>query len=188
MFENEPINRIEWRDVDTLQANDWNPNRVFTEEFKLLIRNILVYGWIQPVLINPNGIIIDGFHRTGISRDVPEVREKYGGKVPCVVMDIPDDKAMILTVRMNRAKGTHGGAPMSEIVRTLINDYGYDANMLREELGMTSREVDLLFSNSLWKEKRLGDMAYSKAWVPTNTKAKEPEPLDRIYRDDEGKA
>ena len=127
---NDPINRIEWRVASALNANDYNPNVVFTPELKLLERSILKTGWVQPILITKNGTIIDGFHRHRLAQDSAKLKEKYGGKVPCAVMDISETEAMVVTIRMNRAKGSHVAVRMSEIVRNLIDNMG----VLPEEL------------------------------------------------------
>ena len=63
---------FEWMLAKDLNPNDYNPNRVLTDEFKLLALNIVRFGWIQPILINKNNIIIDGFHRWKLSIDSKE--------------------------------------------------------------------------------------------------------------------
>ena len=112
----EPISRIEWREAASLKANNYNPNCVFTPELRLLERSILLTGFVQPILITADGTIIDGFHRVMLSLDSSVLRARYSGKVPCAVLDVPRDKAMVLTIRMNRAKGSHVAVRMSEIV------------------------------------------------------------------------
>ena len=69
IFEEQPISNIEWKLAKDLNPNDYNPNRVLTDEFKLLALNIIRFGWIQPILINKNNIIIDGFHRWKLCTD-----------------------------------------------------------------------------------------------------------------------
>jgi len=78
----DPINRIEWRDAASLEANNWNPNVVFTPELRLLERSILLTGWTQPILITADGLIIDGFHRVRLALDSRAILERYGGKLP----------------------------------------------------------------------------------------------------------
>lgn len=167
----DPINRIEWRDAATLNANLWNPNVVFTPELKLLEFSLLDTGWIQPILINATGLIIDGFHRWRLSQDSPRVRERWGGKVPCAVLEIPDHKAMLLTVRINRAKGSHVARRMSELVRKLLDDHGMDPAQIALELGATAEEVKLLATPDVFKAKNLANYKYSKAWYPAEVKA-----------------
>lgn len=162
----DPIDRIEWRDASTLNANLWNPNVVFTPELRLLEYSLLEQGWIQPILINRTGLIIDGFHRWRLAQDSPRVRERWGGRVPCAVLDLPDHKAMLLTVRINRAKGTHVATRMSQLVRSLLNDFGVDPQQLAVELGATIEEVELLAQPDIFKARNLKDYKYSRAWYP----------------------
>ena len=65
----DPIDKIEWRDAQTLNSNNYNPNVVLNQELKLLELSILQQGWIQPVLILGDGTIIDGFHRATLAKE-----------------------------------------------------------------------------------------------------------------------
>lgn len=141
MFEKDPISRIEWRKARDLQANGYNPNVVFTPELKLLERSILKTGWVQPILITPKGTIIDGFHRHRLAQDSKKLLEKYSGLVPCAVLDIDESQAMILTIRMNRAKGTHIAVRMSEIVHKLIDEYNLPPEQIAQEIGATKMKL-----------------------------------------------
>ncbi len=162
----DPISNIEWIDCEDLEANDYNPNVVFTPELKALEKNIMAYGWVQPVISTKDGIIIDGFHRTMLSRESKTLRAKYDGKVPCVVFDIPRDQAMILTVRMNRAKGQHVAVRMSEMVKELVDDHKWAHQDLAKELGASKKEIDLLYQDGVFKFRNIKNYKYSKAWYP----------------------
>lgn len=63
-----PLENIKWRNPDELDANLYNPNVVLTREMDLLKLSIERTGWLQPILISPEDLIIDGFHRTTIAR------------------------------------------------------------------------------------------------------------------------
>ena len=108
----EPIENIQWLHASKLDSNDYNPNVVFTPELRLLEWSILKNGWVQPVLINKGHLIIDGFHRWRLSQDSKKLKKKYNGLTPCVVLDINRPEAMLLTIRINRAKGTHTALKM----------------------------------------------------------------------------
>lgn len=169
---NDPISNIEWRDAASLKANSYNPNVVFTPELRLLERSILLTGWVQPILIAKDGTIIDGFHRSRLVQDSEALRKRYGGKVPCAVLDITRDKAMILTIRMNRAKGSHVAVRMSEIVRELIDVHHCDPQEVAIEIGATKDEVDLLYQDGVFKMKNIENWRYSKSWYPKEVPAK----------------
>lgn len=163
---NDPINNIQWIDANELTANDYNPNVVFSPELKSLERNILAIGWVQPVIASTSKIIIDGFHRTMLSKESKALNKIYGGKVPCVMFDVSRDKAMILTVRMNRAKGSHVAVRMSDMIKELIDEHKWDVVELAKELGATKKEVDLLYQDGVFKFRNIKDYKYSKAWYP----------------------
>jgi ParB-like chromosome segregation protein Spo0J len=166
----DPISNIEWRDAATLDSNDYNPNVVFTPELRLLERSILKTGWVQPILCNAEGIIIDGFHRTRLALDSPAIRAKYAGKVPCAVLNVSRAEAMVLTIRMNRAKGSHVAVRMSEIIRELIDVAHYERQELAAEIGATLDEIDLLYQEGVFKMKNIEAYRYSKAWYPRETR------------------
>lgn len=168
-FPNDPISRIEWRPAKLLNRNDYNPNTVFSPEMKLLERSILLTGFVQPILIAQDGTIIDGFHRTTLSRSSNAIRQRWAGKVPCAILDVTRGQAMILTIRMNRAKGSHAAVKMSEIVRELIDVHHYDPQEVAIEIGATADEVDLLRQDGVFKAKKIDQHQYSKAWYPAET-------------------
>lgn len=163
----DPISNIEWRDAATLVANDYNPNRVFSPEMKLLERSILLTGYVQPILVRKaEPDIIDGFHRHRLAQDSKALKARYGGMVPCAVLDVTRPQAMLLTVRMNRAKGTHVAVLMSNLVRELIDVHHYDPQELCAELGATMDEIALLHQESVFQLKGIDKWAWSPAWYP----------------------
>lgn len=162
----DPIDNIEWVDSKSLTANHWNPNRILKAEHDLLVHNMETLGWVQPILINNNNIIIDGFHRWRISQDIKSIKDKYEGKVPVVILDIDDREAMLYTIRMNRAKGVHSSNGMQKIAKILVNEYQMTKEQLEYELGMSSTEVELLLSDSVLTARNSKEWKYNKAWYP----------------------
>lgn len=171
-MKNDPISNIEWRQVSTLRGNDYNPNLVFNQELKLLELSILKQGWIQPILINDDGLIIDGFHRASLARDSVKIREKYKGEVPCVVMDLSTPEAMLLTIRINRAKGSHVAYRMASIIKELIDVHNLDPQQVAGDIGATKDEIALLYQDGVFAKKNIKDYKYSSAWIPADDKVK----------------
>jgi len=161
---NDPIANVEWVDVKQLNANDYNPNVVLNKELKLLEFSILKNGWIQPILINKEKVIIDGYHRYYLSSNSKKIQEKYEGKVPCVVMDIDEPERMLLTIRINRAKGNHIAIKMHHIVRSLIDDHDVSSQYIQESIGAGKDEVDLLYKEGVFDALNIKEHEYSKAW------------------------
>lgn len=161
----QPIDTIAWLEPGELHPNAWNPNRVFKPELALLKQSLLLTGWIQPVLANTGGMIIDGFHRWSLATLDGDVRALGGGRIPVAVLDIDDLSAMLLTVRINRAKGSHASTRMSELVRALLAG-GVTVERIMAEMGATRAEVELLAEEDVFKAKHVSEWAYSPSWYP----------------------
>lgn len=162
-----PISNISWIDVEELKANDYNPNVVLKREMNLLKLSIIRNGWIQPILINKDYEIIDGYHRVSAVRMDKQLRDFTNGKVPCAVLDLDEPSRMLLTIRINRAKGNHVAFKMHDVITTLVNDYNVSIKRICKEIGATPNEVKLLLQENIFAEKGINDEStYSKAWIP----------------------
>lgn len=166
MVSNEPISNIQWIEAKLLNPNEYNPNAVLPQEMKLLKLSIMKNGWIQPILIDKNYVIIDGFHRYLLTLNDRELNEKYQGKVPCAILDIDIVDRMLLTVRINRAKGSHIAFKMHEVVTKLVKEHNVPREKIAGEIGATSDEIELLLQESVFKKLNIENYNYSKAWIP----------------------
>ena len=136
-----PLSSLQWVDREQLKPNDYNPNKVSEENLKLLIQSILTNGWTLPIVVRPDGTIIDGFHRWTVSGREP-LLSLLGGKVPVVVVDHHGDESADVygTITHNRARGTHLLEPMKAIVKKLI-DEGKTVEEIGKQLGMKPEEI-----------------------------------------------
>lgn len=163
-----PIANIQWIPVDDLYANDWNPNHVLAPEMRLLKLSLLKQKWIQPVLVakTEKGYrITDGFHRSTLCREDKDVRALTGGLVPCSVLEMSDAEAMLLTVRINRAKGSHNALRMHELVKAVVAT-GFTPEQVAAEIGATKHEIDTLLLENVFQDLKVAETPYSKAWQP----------------------
>ncbi len=167
MIDDMPLSKIQWIDVNKLKANDYNPNVVLTNELKLLQLSMLKNGWIQPVLVTQDYDIIDGFHRSTLCKINKDINKMTDGKVPCVVLNLSKPERILLTVRINRAKGNHIALKMNKLIQELINTYGLSKKYVAENLGATEREIELLLYDDVFdKYKLTEETLYSEAWKP----------------------
>jgi ParB-like chromosome segregation protein Spo0J len=174
-LEDHPINKVQWLDVNLLESNDYNPNHVMEPEMKLLAFSILAQGWIQPILVwkKPDGdkyLIIDGFHRHLVTKTNAQVWAMSDGKVPVVVMDMTEAERMLLTIRINRAKGNHSGLRMHEIVTEVIENHGMTIPEVCAAIGADRDEVETLLAKDVFEKKQVDKFKHSTAWVPPNGK------------------
>jgi ParB-like chromosome segregation protein Spo0J len=162
----QPVSRVKWVPRESLKPNGYNPNAVAPPEMKLLKISIIEDGWTQPIVINPDNTIVDGFHRWTAAGDA-KIRELTDGLVP-VVMIQPKDEAsqQMATIRHNRARGTHAVLAMADIVESMIQ-----VKMTMEEicyrLQMEREEVVRLAMRKGIPQTEIVTMAeWSNAWVP----------------------
>ena len=69
----QPLDKITWIDRDKLKPNNYNPNKVAPPELKLLKISILEDGWTQPIVVNPDYTIVDGFHRWTLVTNISDL-------------------------------------------------------------------------------------------------------------------
>lgn len=123
-----------------MKSNDWNPNKVSTENLKLLTQSILTNGWTLPIVVRKDMTIIDGFHRWTVAGQEP-LFSLLGGKVPVVVVNHAEESEDIYgTVTHNRARGTHLLEPMKAIVERLLKS-GKTIQEIGKQLGMKPEEI-----------------------------------------------
>ena len=167
-----PVSNVQIVDRDWLSANSYNPNVVGRDNLKLLTQSILTNGWTLPIVVRPDGVIIDGFHRWTVAGQEP-LKSKLGGKVPVVIVEHEDESADIFgTITHNRAKGTHQLAPMKSIIKKLLAS-GKTVKEIGRELGMKPEEVFRLSDFTLDDFLKImidGAATYNRAYVNQNIK------------------
>lgn len=167
-FASEPVDFVEWVPNDTVQANDYNPNTVAPPEMELLRLSILADGFTQPIVSMQEGdsrVVIDGFHRHRVGKEMPDVTARVHGYLP--VVRIRADREgrndrIASTIRHNRARGKHRVDAMSDIVVELKQRNWPDERIARE-LGMEADEVLRLCQMSGLAE-LFADEEFSASW------------------------
>lgn len=167
-FREEPVDYVEWVPMDDVQANSYNPNSVAPPEMELLRLSILADGFTQPIVSNAEDghrEVVDGFHRSRVGKEFPDVGERVKGYLPLVQIrsdrgDRPD--RMASTIRHNRARGKHQVIKMSEIVMELKRRNWSDSKVAKE-LGMDPDEV-LRLTQITGLAEAFANQEFSEAW------------------------
>jgi len=169
---NQPVSSVKWVNRAKLYANDYNPNNVAPPELDLLRVSILTDGWALPLVVRPDGEIVDGFHRWTISAE-PEIFAMTGGLVPVVYLRPSLDRKsqMMSTVRFNRSRGVHAVINMADIVNELIDVHGMSQADIVKLMGMENEEVVRLYERGNVKKTgqvRKGEVTgeFSQSWTP----------------------
>lgn len=165
-FKSEPCDCILWIKQDKVQANEYNPNHVAAPEMKLLYESIKSDGYTMPIVAydlgNGKREIVDGFHRNRVGREHSDIKNRIHGYLPVSTIDKPEDERIGSTIRHNRARGTHGIRPMSDIVLEL-SQMGWSDSKICQKLGMDLDEVIRLKQITGLKEAFINH-EFSKSW------------------------
>lgn len=162
-----PIHQVLWVPIESVQANDYNPNAVATNEMRLLYTSISHDGYTQPVVTIYNDEIdkfeiIDGFHRYSTMRMNKDLLEMNKGLLPIVVLNKTMNERMAATVRHNRARGKHSVDGMGNIVFNMLKN-GMSDEAICAELGLETEEL-LRLKHITGFSKLFKDVEYGKAW------------------------
>lgn len=109
---------------DRIDPAPWNPNRVPPDVMHKLREYIRKEGLVQPLVVRPQGEryqMVGGHHRLQVCRD-----ELGYTEVPCVVVDVDDKRAKILSVNLNELSGDPVPALMAELIHDLSRDTSLD--------------------------------------------------------------
>lgn len=162
-IDEQPISNVQWVDPATLYANGYNPNVMPPPERKLLKVSILEDGWTTPIVVRPNGEIVDGFHRWHWMAPDPAVAALTGGLVPVVTLSRSGPNQMMSTIRHNRARGEHQVRRMAEIVAVMAAD-GVSVEEMQQRLGMEKEEVSRLLDKGDMLKRGAGE-GFSQGWA-----------------------
>jgi len=109
--------------VEKLRPNPWNPNRMSEEMFHKLREYLQREGLVEPIVVRPREEgyeILGGYHRWRICKD-----ELGYETVPCVVVDLDDRRAKILSVNLNELKGQS----VPDLLAQLVHDLSREVNL-----------------------------------------------------------
>jgi len=143
---NEPVDCVLWVKNEVVKANDYNPNSVAPPEMELLRQSILEDGYTQPIVSYKEDndiIVVDGFHRNRVGKEVEDVKARIYGRLPVVNINQWKQSRgdrMASTIRHNRARGSHNVELMSTIVSELV-EMGKGDAWICKHVGMSMDEV-----------------------------------------------
>jgi len=125
-------------EVEKLRPNPWNPNRMSDEMFHKLKEYVKREGMVEPIVVRPQADgfeILGGYHRWLICKELGYAR------VPCVVVELDDRRARILSVNLNELKGQS----LPHLLAELIHD-------LSKEVTLEDLETQLPYSTAELKD------------------------------------
>lgn len=167
--------------LSSLAPPPWRANHVLRPDLRLLQDSMLEYGWLGPLVARPNGLLIDGSYRLQIA-ETRAMLEKWGPNAPVLVKDVDEIEAMVMHVRLNRARGVAHAKQMSRLVQAVMRSGRYEDAELQAMLRMSADELDLLLDGTLIKKRKVAEHTYSRAWVPIEVPEGQPVQQPQIER------
>lgn len=132
-------------DIDSIQPNPWNPNRMEPFMRGKLVGSVKADGFVVPVMVRPHPTIpdilevVDGEHRWAVAKELGLKR------IPIVNLGpISDEKAKELTIKMNSLRGEFDSIRLSQVVQDITNSYGKDGVI--DVLPYTPERIDSLLA------------------------------------------
>jgi len=151
----------------SLAPPKWGTTYIMRPEKLLLRVSMLESGWLQPLVAKASdNTLIDGAKRWEMALSDEKFLMKYGHDVPVVFHEVDEIDAMMLHVRLNRAKGNVHPVGLSRMVKAVIASGKYSERDILNKLIMSNDELDLLLNHGLLKKKHWQEHEYSKAWIP----------------------
>ncbi len=130
-----PNLQVQHLPIDSLQPNPWNVNRMDDAMQHKLTEYIRKEGLVEPIVVRrmPDHFqIIGGYHRWCICKD------RLGYKqIPCVVLEIDENRAKVLSINLNQMSGQ----PVPVLLASLLHD-------LNKTAALTDLETMLPFSKA----------------------------------------
>jgi len=124
--------------VGKLRPNPWNPNRMSPEMLHKLREYIRREGLVEPLVVRAKGEeyeILGGYHRWKICAE-----ELGYERVPCILLDLDDRRAKILSINLNELKGQS----VPDLLARLVHDLSAELSLddLSSQLPYSKAELD----------------------------------------------
>lgn len=156
-----------------LKFAPWRATYTLKPDLKLLRSSIEDYGLLSPLVVQSGtGMVIDGHHRLACISSSRSLTKTYSSGIQCVTVDVDEVDAMVMHVRLNRARGLIVAKYMSGIVKKINQSRKYSIEQIDELFNMTVTESELMLDGSLVKMRKIKEHTYSPAWVPIEAAAK----------------
>ena len=128
------INQVTKVSINDIKLDPDNPNVMDDQELERLRKSMEKYGFLTPVVIDQNNMVVDGEHRYRV------FKEYNINEIPCIKLKF-NSEADRRTLRqvMNKLSGTHEVEKDLKELEFIIES---EAEMLEELTGITEKEIE----------------------------------------------
>lgn len=149
--------KIETVSVDSLSVREGNPNEMNAQETAELQYSINNIGYVQPIIVDQNDVIVDGANR------FRALKQAGATEVDVVRINVKDEMhRALISQAMNKIRGEHNIEKDIQELRGLL---GYDSNSLYELLHVDETGLDELQKKYEEEQQALQEMAAQEGGV-----------------------
>lgn len=123
-----------------LKDDESNPNVMTKEQIRSVANSIKKYGFLIPIIVNKDNIIIDG-HQRKKAAEILDLEE-----VPIIRLDVDQIDGKILKQILNKLKGQHNPDLDLEEFKSIFESQG-DLECLKELVAMDNKEIQDILKN-----------------------------------------
>src|ERR1044072_7257791 len=158
------VNKVIKVKVEQITTDPNNPNEMTDDEMNRLRKSMDHYGFLFPIIIDQNNVVVDGEHRFLI------FKEKGLKEIPCVQMNFQNDaQRRALRQATNKIHGNHNLQKDIEELEIILKDEG---SLLKDLLDIESKDIE-----DLKKAANLSNTAFFKEPL------EKPDKADDVMRD-----
>jgi len=109
--------------VAELNPAVYNPRKITPEKFEALKESIKADGFLEPLVVQKEGLRIIGGHQR--LKAVKEIAVEEGAKcpdIPCIVLDVDDRSAKRLNIKLNKIQGEFEARLLGELLVGLYEE------------------------------------------------------------------
>ncbi len=127
-------------EVHVLNQSAYNPNKMQPNRYESLKASMLLDGFVEPIVVQKNGMrIIGGHHRVRAVREISIEGCSAVPKIPATILDIDDDAAKRLNLKLNNLRGE----PDAQLLGELLADiYRVPESFVEEDVELLGLEQD----------------------------------------------
>jgi len=138
--------------ADDIHKNNYNPNFVSSQIMNAIKDDIQKHGFIGHIAVQKKSsdgtknVIINGEHRYEALKQLGQ------NEIPVIILDVPDETAKLLTLRLNREHGELMPDKVADLLKDLDKDQ--DMEKLAAITAMDQRELSILmrFDENIGKQ------------------------------------
>ena len=146
--------------ITDVQLDPTNPNQMTDIQMDGLTESLRMFGFVEPIIINQNNILVDGEHRyTAWMR-------LGNNHIKAIKLDLTGAELKLLRQAKNKLKGQHDIVKDMDELQALLSNY--DSSVVAALTGQTTESLEYLISQMQSNQDDLIDVMEHERRVPTD--------------------